>query len=228
MEKNNAPKHVGIIMDGNRRWAANKNLPSSAGHEAGAENLQRIVEVASKIGIKYLTVYALSTENLKSRKSIEISFLFNTMLKMTKSKFSSLNENGVRLKFIGDLSKLPKNVIKSFKDVEDKLSKNNKLILTAAINYGGRYEIISSVRKVVSDRQEISEDAINSNLYTAGIPEPDLIIRTGGRKRLSNFLLWQGTYSELYFTDTLWPDFNEKELKKALDDFHERVRNFGA
>lgn len=214
-------------MDGNRRWAAACGLPIQKGHEAGADALEQAIRSAIKFGIKYLTVYALSTENLRGRSNFEISFLFSLLRKVIRQKLSLLEENSVRVKCIGDLTALPSGLQKGLAAVEERLSRNSRLFLNVAINYGSRDEIVQAVRRIDKSVGKISEEDIERYLYTAGIPDPDLIIRTGGQKRLSNFLLWQGSYAELYFTDTLWPGFTEKEFKRALQDYRQRKRNFG-
>jgi undecaprenyl diphosphate synthase len=222
---NSRPINVGIIMDGNRRWAARNGMQADEGHKEGAKNFERIVKAAKGLGVAYLTVYVLSTENFKSRSSGEIKLLFELMKKFLDEKEAGFER--INLKFIGNLSKLPVDLTKDLKKLENKMPEKNSLTVVVAVNYGGREEIVSAVEKIANKKLEISEKNISNNLYTKDLPDPDLIIRTGGHKRLSNFLLWQGAYSELYFTDTLWPDFGEKEFKKALDDFTERVRNFG-
>lgn len=223
----NVPTHVAIIMDGNRRWARLKGLPTYKGHEVGVDALERAVKAAIKFGIKYLTVYTLSTENLRERSKLELSFLFSLLEKGIRDKLDVLDKNGVQVKCIGELTALPANVRKALAQVEQKLEQNNRLVLIIALNYGGREEIVQAVRKIKKETSKISEEDITNNLYTNSIPDPDLIIRTGGRVRLSNFLLWQSSYSELYFTDTLWPDFSEVEFKNALEEYNRRVRNFG-
>ncbi|OGY22710.1 MAG: di-trans,poly-cis-decaprenylcistransferase [Candidatus Woykebacteria bacterium GWB1_45_5] len=222
-----SPCHVAIIMDGNRRWAADRGLSTNKGHQAGADTLEAVVKTAIKFGIKYLTVYALSAENLRGRSRLEISFLFSLLEKGVKERLSTLEENGVQVRYIGDLTALPVNVQNALTQAEQKLSKNKRLTLIIALNYGGRKEIVQAVRNIKKKINKISEGDIANNLYTVGIPDPDLIIRTGGQMRLSNFLLWQSSYSELYFTDTLWPDFSEKEFMLALESYSQRVRNFG-
>lgn len=221
------PKHIGIIMDGNRRWAIAKGLPSFKGHEVGVQALERVVEAAGELGIKYLTVFALSTENIKERPKQELSYLFSLIGRVIREKVPVLNKNGVRLRYIGDIKALPTPLQSSLQASKEKLEKNDKLTLTMAINYGGQAEIVEAVRNINKETSELTERDIEENLYTVGLPEPDLIIRTGGRKRLSNFLLWQGAYAELYFTDVLWPDFDKEELEKAMKDFSNLVRNFG-
>lgn len=226
MDKN-LPTHIAIIMDGNRRWATARGLSIQKGHEAGSEALETVIRSAIKFGIKYLTVFALSTENLRERSNFEISFLFSLLGKVIKDKLSLLAENGVRVKCLGDLTALPSRLQDLLRDVEEKLSKNTNLFLNVAINYGGRDEIVQAVRKINKSPSQINEEDIESHLFTAGISDPDLVIRTGGQQRLSNFLLWQASYAELYFTDTLWPDFGEKEFKKTLKNYEARKRNFG-
>jgi len=223
----NQPNHVAIIMDGNRRWAQARRLPIQKGHEAGADALELAIRSAIKFGIKYLTVFALSTENLRERSNFEISFLFSLLEKGIKEKLAVLEENGVSVKCFGDLTALPSRLQQLLAAVEERLSRNRRLFLNVAINYGSRDEIVQAVRRIDKSPGEISEEDIETHLYTAGIPDPDLIIRTGGQARLSNFLLWQGSYAELYFTDTLWPGFTEKEFKEALQDYRQRKRNFG-
>ncbi|OGY24972.1 MAG: di-trans,poly-cis-decaprenylcistransferase [Candidatus Woykebacteria bacterium RBG_16_43_9] len=221
------PKHVAIIMDGNRRWASSKKLTANKGHEAGVESLEVMVKAAAEFGIKYLTVYALSTENLRQRSLLEMRFLFSLIKKGLEDKSPSLDKNGVHLRFLGDIAALPTEIQKSLKEVEQKLSKNKRIYLNIALNYGGRDEIVQAVKKANKQTSKIETKDIEANLYTDEVPDPDLIIRTGGQKRLSNFLLWQSAYAELLFTDTLWPDFGKNEFKKALTEYSDRIRNFG-
>ena len=223
----NVPNHVAIIMDGNRRWAAARNLPGKKGHEAGSVALETVVKAAIKFRVKYLTVYALSTENLSERRESEISFLFSLLEKGIKDRLSLLVEKGIRLKCIGDLAALPPSLQKAIKEVEQDSLKNKALFLNIAINYGGRDEIVHAVVENDKNSSKITKDDISGHLYTAGLPDPDLVIRTGGQARLSNFLLWQSSYSELIFTDALWPDFSEKKFKAALKEYEKRVRTFG-
>jgi undecaprenyl diphosphate synthase len=213
-------------MDGNRRWAAASGLPIGKGHEVGGERFEEIVKAAVKLGIKFLTVYALSTENLKSRSKIELAILFKLLEKVIEQKADELDKSGVRIKFLGRLAELPDSLQRSIATVEEKLKKNNRLVLNIALNYGGRSEIIDAVRQIKNAKQ-IEEEDIAAHLYSAGSPDPDLIIRTGGEQRLSNFLLWQGSYSELFFTDTLWPDFGEEKFVEALEQVSKRKRRFG-
>lgn len=224
------PKHIGIIMDGNRRWAKSKCLPSFKGHEEGAENIERIVEHASNSGVKMLTFYTLSTENLKSRTKSELKHLFRILIVFLKLKFRTMKKNGVALEFLGELKKLPLNVRKAARIAKEKLKHNTRIKVNIALNYGGRDEIIHAVKNLLKEGvspKEVNEELISKNLYTNGAPDPELIIRTGGKTRLSNFLVWQCTYSELYFTDVFWPDFTGEEFDKALLYYADTQRNFG-
>lgn len=221
------PKHIALIMDGNRRWASMRSLPSVEGHKKGVEALMRIVETAGKMGIKYLTVYALSSENYKNRSRDEVDRILGLINYVVKEYLPRLRKEGVRVNFIGDVSGLPFSTRLVIGRIKKQLSSNKKLILNIAINYGSRNELLQAAKSLAKKGQEFNQENFEKELYTAGIPDPDLLIRTGGQKRLSNFLLWQISYTELYFTDTLWPDFNSKELKKAVADFTNRKRNFG-
>lgn len=218
-------EHVAIIMDGNRRWATKQGIVKTSGHEAGAQALENMVKSCIKFGVNYLTVYALSTENFTSRTKLEISFLLSLFNRLIKEKIPVLEENGVSIKFIGEIDGLPNSLQDEIAKAEERLSKNSRLRLTVAINYGSRAEIVSAIK--AANKNDLTQQDISDNTYTQGMPDPDLIIRTGGEQRLSNFLLWQGAYSELFFTDTLWPDFEEAEFKKILENFEERKRNFG-
>ena len=221
------PEHVAIIMDGNRRWAAERKLDPTEGHQAGVEALEKVVKAAARMGIQYLTVYALSTENLKERSKFEITILFSLIKQGLKEKLPALAENGVHIRFLGAINRLPTDVRRTLGEFEEALSKNKKLYLNVALNYGGRDEIVQAVRKVDKPAREVEADDIEQNLYTTDLPDPELIIRTGGQQRLSNFLLWQSSYAELVFTDIYWPDFNEGHLQKILEEYSERKRNFG-
>jgi undecaprenyl diphosphate synthase len=223
------PVHIGIIMDGNGRWAEKRNLPRIAGHKEGIEAVRRTVKAASKYNVKYLTLYSFSTENWKRPKD-EVEFLFTLMEQNLRKEGENLNKNNVKVRFSGRKWELPKNLCEIMDYVEKLTERNTGLNLIFAINYGGRSEIVDSVKKIVENRhkiEEISEDLINKYLYLPDVPEPDLIIRTSGEKRISNFLLWQSAYSEFYFTPVLWPDFDENEFLKALYDYQKRKRKFG-
>lgn len=221
------PTHVGIIMDGNGRWAKKRGLPRTLGHKAGGEAFVKIVTECRKIGIKCLTVYAFSTENWK-RSETEVTALMSLMKEYMVRYTDDLVKNGIRLRILGDLSRFESATVDEInKRIE--LSKNNDgMTLCIALNYGGRAELTTAVNKLLrSGKQEITEQDISNALYTASLPDPDLIIRTSGEQRTSNFLLWQSAYSEYYFTDVLWPDFDEKELRKAIEEYSKRNRRFG-
>ena len=226
----NIPQHIGIIMDGNRRWAKKRGLTANQGHEAGVKALERMVEHCLNLGIKTLTVYALSTENWRKRTKEEVKGIFELILKFIKTKREKYKKKGVVWGVLGDFQAFPRKVARAIGEVLKIAKTRERLKLNLALNYGGRDEIIRAVRKIISQRippQKINEKNFSKFLYTNGEPDPDLIIRTGGEIRLSNFLLWQMSYSELYFTDTLWPDFDEKELDKAIADYQKRQRRFG-
>ena len=224
------PFHLGIIMDGNRRWAREKGLPVLEGHRRGAKRLKEIGGITLEKGIKVLTVFAFSTENWK-RSKMETNYLMQILKQfLNVENVKELNQKGVRLNIIGEKERLPAKLQKRIEEVEKITSTNKKGILNLAVSYGGRSEIIQAIKKIIREKvspDKIDEDLINENLWTKGLPYPDLIIRTSGIKRLSNFLTWQTAYSELYFTEKYWPDFTEKELDKALTDFSLRQRRFG-
>lgn len=216
-------------MDGNGRWAEKRNLPRIAGHKEGIEAVRRTVKAASKYKIKYLTLYSFSTENWRRPKD-EVEFLFSLMEKNLRKEGENLNKNNVKVRFSGRRWELPENLCEIMDYVEKLTEKNTGLNLIFAINYGGRSEIIDSIKKIVEKRhkiEEIDENLISKYLYLPDVPDPDLIIRTSGEKRISNFLLWQSAYSEFYFTPVLWPDFDENEFLKALYDYQRRKRKFG-
>ncbi|MDX1919819.1 MAG: polyprenyl diphosphate synthase [Candidatus Caenarcaniphilales bacterium] len=232
-EGKNEPCHLAVIMDGNRRWAAKKNLPGFAGHRAGVDTLKEIVKLCPPRNIKYLTVYVFSTENW-SRKKEEVDFLFDLFSKVLEKELNELHEQGVKLNFIGDRSSFEPELLYKIEAAE-KLTKNNKtLFLQVAFNYGARNEILDAVRSLsrqVADGklkpEQIDFQTIENNLYTTNIPDPDLLIRTGGEQRVSNYLLWQIAYSEIIFSKVLWPDFSAKDLDECLSEFSSRTRRFG-
>jgi len=230
LDNNNIPKHIAIIMDGNRRWARGKNLPDIKGHEKGAEGLENIVDEAEKIGVKTITVYALSTENIKERAKREVLGLFNLMRAAYQSRLKKMMEKGVSVTILGEAQGLPGTIKQLINQIKKVYIKNESIKLNIALNYGSKKELISAIKDIVKkgiDVKRINEELIEKHLYTANQPDPDLVIRTGGRSRLSNFLLWQTAYSEFYFTRTLWPDFNKNELKKAIVWYQLQKRNFG-
>ena len=226
------PKHIGIIMDGNGRWAKKRMLPRTAGHVAGSENFKTIARYCNKIGIEYLTVYAFSTENWKRPKA-EVDAIMDLLRKYLKDSENFKSEN-IRLKFIGELSVLPEDIRELIKKAELDSKDATGLTVNMAVNYGGRDEILHAVKSICADVKEgkmdidaISEDTISERLYTAGQNEPDFIIRPSGEFRLSNFLVWQSAYAEFWFSDVLWPDFKESDLDRAIDAFNRRDRRFG-
>jgi len=224
------PRHIAIIMDGNRRWAQNRGLSIEEGHRVGSQNLEKIVEHCKKIGIKYLTVYALSTENWRKRSSLEIKGIFNLLLDIIKRKTKEYQKSGIRMFILGNFHAFPLKVKDAIKNLLKKTIIEEKLIFNVALNYGGRDEIITAIKQIVKEKipaNKINEKLISKYLYTKDQPDPELIIRPGGEYRLSNFLIWQMSYAELYFTDILWPDFNENELDKAIKWYQDRKRNFG-
>lgn len=227
------PAHVAIIMDGNGRWARSRNLPHMAGHNAGMLAMKEIVKASSTLGVEHLTVYAFSTENWK-RSTEEVSGIFRLLILYVEKELEELHENNVKVRILGDYEKLPKKAVKSLERSLEKTKDNTGLQFNIALNYGGRDEILRSVKKLAKEAEagnlsadEITEDMISDSLYTAGIPDPDMIIRTSGEMRLSNYLLWQCAYSEFVFTDVLWPDFTREEYEKAIEIFQNRKRRFG-
>ncbi|HSV86027.1 MAG TPA: polyprenyl diphosphate synthase [Levilinea sp.] len=223
------PRHVAMIMDGNGRWAAARGLPRLAGHRAGTENLRTIITASVEIGIKYLTIYAFSTENW-GRPRDEVSGLMFILADVIDRELTELHEEGVQLRHIGRLERLEPGLRKKVVRAIELTQHNDRLVLSVAFNYGGRDEIIHAIRDMVAaglKPEEISEEVVDRYLYTAGIPDPDLIIRTSGEMRLSNFLIWQAAYAEWYVTPTLWPDFGKEELLKAINDFALRDRRYG-
>lgn len=227
--KGSIPGHIGIIMDGNGRWAAQQDLPRIEGHRRGAARAKEIAEIANDFGIQYLTLYAFSNENWR-RPEFEINTLMKILEYYLKNEIMSLLDKGIRFRAIGDISRLPDNIQELIQDTEKRTTTNTGMTLIAALSYSGSDEVVRAVRKVIKrgiKTDDVTEELFSSYLDTVGIPSPDLIIRTSGEKRLSNFLLWQCAYSELYFTETLWPDFDADEFMKAVQDFQRRERRFG-
>lgn len=230
MPKDSLPLHVAIIMDGNGRWAASRGLPRLEGHRRGVEKAKEIIRASNEIGIKYLTLYAFSMENWQ-RPEVEVFTLMKLLELYLRRELGEMIKDNVSFKCIGETRKLPTNVQAVIRDVERQTADNTGLKLIAALSYGGRNEILRAVKKAIAagaKPDDITEEAFSSLLDTAGVPPPDLIIRTSGERRLSNFLLWQAAYSEFYFTSTLWPDFTRDEYMNALRDFQGRERRFGA
>ena len=222
----NSPKHVAIIMDGNGRWGKRKNKSRNFGHKQGIKTLEKIVNTSIENNISYWTLYTFSTENWK-RPKIEIKFLLNLLNTFLKEKIEQLNKNGIKLKVIGDIKKFPKQIQINLKSAQKKTDKNKKLHLILALNYGSKSELINTIKLIKKRKIKVNERSVEKNLYTKGTPNPDILIRTGNTCRLSNFLLWQLSYSEIFFVKKMWPDFNEKDYKKILDKFKKIKRNFG-
>lgn len=223
------PVHAAVIMDGNGRWAKKRGLPRSAGHRAGVERVRTVIRMSSDIGIRYLTLFAFSTENWK-RPTDEVNTLMSLLVEYLIKELPELHEKKVRIRTLGDISALAENVKAEIDRAVEKTKNNTGLTVNMAINYGGRAEIVQMVRRALTSGvqpEDIDEDWISSALYTAGQPDPDLLIRTSGEARISNFLLYQLAYAEIYLTDTLWPDFDEAEYAKALADYAGRSRRFG-
>ncbi len=223
------PQHVGIIMDGNGRWARARGLPRLAGHRAGTENLRRVLAAAVEFGIKILTIYAFSTENW-NRPEKEVQGLLAILERVIDRELPELHEQGVRLRHIGRLEGIPARLQRKVEDAIQLTKDNQRLTLNVAFNYGGRAELVDAIRGIIAagvPAEDVDEELISRQLYTGGLPDPDLIIRTSGEMRISNFLIWQGAYAEFYVTSTLWPDFDKDELYKALKDYKQRERRFG-
>ena len=230
LDLNNIPQHIGIIMDGNRRWAEKKGLGINDGHKAGAQALEKIIEYCLKLEVKTLTVYALSTENWRKRSQKEVKGIFDLLVSYVKERKKDYARRGVKLAVLGEFQAFPRKVADALKEVLGVIKKEERLKVNVALNYGGRDEIIKAVKEIMAKKipiEKVTEETFGKFLYTNGEADPDLIIRTGGEIRLSNFLLWQMSYSELYFTDTLWPNFSPKELDKAIFEYQRRQRNFG-
>jgi undecaprenyl diphosphate synthase len=223
------PRHIGIIMDGNGRWARARGLPRAAGHRAGTENLRRVLRAAVEFGVQVLTIYAFSTENW-GRPESEVKALLSILERVIDRELLELHEEGVQLRHIGRLERLAPQLRHKVLDAIELTKDNQRLILNVGFDYGGRGELIDAIRRIIADgvpAEHVDEPLVSRYLYTAGLPDPDLIIRTSGEMRISNFLIWQGAYAELYVTPSLWPDFGKDELYKALEQFGQRERRFG-
>ena len=233
IDKQRVPEHIAIIMDGNGRWATKKGLPRSFGHNKGVSVLKDIIKASKKLGCKVLTVYAFSTENW-TRPTQEVDFLINLFIEVLRKEIEEIHQESIRIKFIGDLTPFPETLKKVIYNSESLTKNNNDFLLNVCANYGGRQEIVKVAKELAlksSSGQikpsEVNEELFNSELLTQGIKDPELLIRTSGEKRISNFLLWQLAYSEIYISDVLWPDFNEFEFLKAIIDYQSRDRRFG-
>jgi undecaprenyl diphosphate synthase len=227
------PRHIAIIMDGNGRWAKKKNLPRFAGHKAGVNSVREIIEVASQLGVKYLTLYTFSTENWKRPKE-EVSTLMRLLVHTLRKEINHMCKENIRVKTIGDFSALPEKVQQEFTEALDKTKNNDKMQLVIAISYGSRSEIVEAVRRIVKDHahkklsyEDITPETLSSYLDTADIPDPDLLIRTSGEFRISNFLLWQIAYSEIYISDVFWPEFRRNNFYEAIRSYQSRERRYG-
>jgi undecaprenyl diphosphate synthase len=223
------PRHVGIIMDGNGRWARARGLPRSAGHRAGTENLRSVLRAAVEFGIQVLTIYAFSTENW-GRPEGEVKALLSILERVIDRELSELHREGVQLRHIGCLERLPQKLQQKVRDAIELTRNNQRLVLNVAFDYGGRAELVEAIRRIITDgvpAEQVDESLVSRYLYTTGLPDLDLLIRTSGEMRISNFLIWQGAYAELYVTPTLWPDFGKGELYKALESYNQRERRFG-
>jgi undecaprenyl diphosphate synthase len=223
------PQHVAIIMDGNGRWAQARGLPRSAGHRAGTENLRRVLRAAVEFGIKVLTLYAFSTENW-GRPEGEVRALMAILERVIDRELAELHEEGVQLRHLGRLDRVPRKLRQKVLNAIELTKDNQQLILNVAFDYGGRTELVNAIQHIIADgvpAEQVEDSLIDRYLYTAGLPDPDLIIRTSGEMRISNFLIWQGAYAEFYIPSTLWPDFDKDELYKALVSYNQRERRFG-
>lgn len=222
-------KHIAIIMDGNRRWAKEKNLPSAMGHKKGVDSLKNILRACNDFSIKYLTVYAFSTENW-NRKKEEVEFLMNLVAVTLTNELAEMHKENVQIHFIGDLTKLSDKLQKILANAVETTKNNTGVVLQIALNYGSRDEIVHAVQKIVESgvkSDKIDEQLISKNLYTAGVPDPDILIRTGGEQRISNYLLWQIAYSEIIIRSEFWPDFDKNSLKDSILEFGKRQRRYG-
>ena len=233
IDQTNLPKHLAIIMDGNGRWAKQQGFLRAFGHENGTKSVKKTITTCAKLGIEYLTLYAFSTENW-NRPKLEVEALMKILINSLKKELITLQENNIKLNAIGNLEKLPKSAQKELLDVIDKTKNNTRLTLTLALSYGSREELVNAVR-IISDKVKnniisldtIDDSIINEHLYTQNLPDVDLLIRTSGEHRISNFLLWQIAYAELYFTNVLWPDFKDQDLYEAIISYQKRERRFG-
>lgn len=233
IDTNKVPRHLAVIMDGNGRWAKKRGLFRTKGHENGAKAVKQVVEACGEIKIPYLTLYAFSTENW-NRPKIEVELLMTLLISSLKKELKNLQENDIRLLAVGNINELPNKVLKELLEVIDKTKNNKQLTLTLALSYGSRQEIVKTIKEIslkvknnLISPENIDDSLINNHLYTQDLPDVDLLIRTSGEQRVSNFLLWQIAYAEMYFTETLWPDFNKEDLFEAVLNYQNRERRFG-
>ncbi len=233
IDKSKLPQHIAIIMDGNGRWAKKRGFLRNRGHQKGAKTVKQIVEACAEINVNYLTLYAFSTENW-NRPKLEVELLMKLLISSLKKELKTLQKNNIKLTTIGNVNSLPKKVFKELEDVIDKTKNNNRLTLTLALSYGSREELIKTIKEIslkvknnLISPENIDKSVINNHLYTRNLPDVDLLIRTSGEQRISNFLLWQIAYAELYFTETLWPDFTKENLFEAILNYQNRERRFG-
>lgn len=232
-DKKNKLEHIAVIMDGNGRWAQKRGMPRTVGHKKGAETVKEITRAAGELGIKYLTLYAFSTENWQ-RSEDEVNALMDLLREYLKSDIKELQENGVKIIFIGERDMLATDIVEQMKKVEEETINNNKMVLCIALSYGSRQEIVNAARRIAVlfkrgdiEPEDIDIKMFSDMLYTKDIPDPDILIRTSGEHRISNYLLWQLAYAEMFFTDTLWPDFSRKELEQIIQDYQTRERRYG-
>jgi undecaprenyl diphosphate synthase len=234
IDKKRIPRHIAIIMDGNGRWAEGQSLPRAKGHIEGVRRVEEIIDTARKLGVKIVTLFTFSTENW-NRPENEVSMIMNILSAVLEKKIQKLKKDNIQLRMIGRADRIPQPLLRTINEVIEMTKENVGLIVNLAFNYGSRIEIVDAVKKISQSVQkgelsidEIDEQTVSSALYTKGLPDPDLLIRTSGEQRISNFLLWQLSYAEFYFTDKLWPDFDTKELKRAIRDYQGRERRYGA
>lgn len=223
------PQHIGIIMDGNGRWARARGLPRAAGHRAGTKNIRRVLEEATRLHVKVLTIYAFSTENW-GRPRAEVGHLMRLISQSIRNELDELDANGVQIRHSGRLTGVDPRLAQQITDAIERTKHNDRIVLNVAFNYGGRAEIVDAIQHIIRDgiaADDVTEEMVSRYLYTAGLPDPDIIVRTGGEYRLSNFLTWQAAYAEYYATPVFWPDFDEAELRKAIAVFQGRDRRFG-
>src|SRR5271169_5259702 len=235
LDRTRLPQHIAIIMDGNGRWARRRHMPRIAGHRAGVTSVRSTVETAARIGIPALTLYAFSEENWKKRPKTEVDFLMRLLCRYLKAEIKTLNDNNIRLQYIGRKHELPESVQREMEEASEATAANTGMILTLALNYSARSEIVDAFRSLAEaaarngglDHMAVDEQAISENLYTRDLPDPDLVVRTSGEMRLSNFLLWQLAYAEIYVTQTLWPDFRGLHLLEGIEEYQKRERRYG-